>query len=383
MIKRNICLLCGIAFLQGLVFYAPVATLYRQAAGLGIFHITLIESISLALTICLEIPWGWVADRIGYKRTMIFCCGLYFVSKIVFWKAASFGGFLLERVMLSVVCAGLSGVDSSMLYVSCNGVDTHRVFSIYQNLGELGIVLAGGIYALWVGENYRLSAFLTVLAYGAAAILALGLKEVKDPKERETGTRPKEMLRILGGQLRSRKVVFLLLAAILLGETHQTVTVFLSQLQYARAGMSHQMLSLAYIAVSITGLVGGFSSRLCGKTGAKAMGTVLLTVSVGCCVLLGVSAAPVASVLAVLGLRGCYSLMQPLFTQLQNQLVTTSNRATALSMNAVVQDGLGIFLNLVFGYVAEQDLRLAMLFGGVLCVLGLVFYRASRGFSTE
>ena len=42
MIKRNIYLLWGIALLQGMVFYAPVATLYRQAAGLGIFHITLL-----------------------------------------------------------------------------------------------------------------------------------------------------------------------------------------------------------------------------------------------------------------------------------------------------------------------------------------------------
>ena len=67
MIKRNIYLLWGIALLQGMVFYAPVATLYRQAAGLGIFHITLIESISLWLMLMLEIPWGWLADRIGYR----------------------------------------------------------------------------------------------------------------------------------------------------------------------------------------------------------------------------------------------------------------------------------------------------------------------------
>ena len=80
MIKRNIRILWAIALLQGMVFYAPVATLYRQAAGLGIFYITLIESISLWLTICLEIPWGWLADRIGYRKTMLTCCGLYFVS---------------------------------------------------------------------------------------------------------------------------------------------------------------------------------------------------------------------------------------------------------------------------------------------------------------
>ena len=99
----------AIALLQGMVFYAPVATLYRQVHGLSMFQITLIESISLVLCILLEVPWGALADRVGYKRTMVFCCCLYFVSKLVFWQADGFGWFLAERVMLSVVIAGLSG----------------------------------------------------------------------------------------------------------------------------------------------------------------------------------------------------------------------------------------------------------------------------------
>ena len=48
-IKRNIYLMYGISLLQGMVFYGPIATLYRQAAGVSVFEITLIESISLAL----------------------------------------------------------------------------------------------------------------------------------------------------------------------------------------------------------------------------------------------------------------------------------------------------------------------------------------------
>ena len=118
----------AMALLQGMVFYSPIATLYRQAQGVTVFQITVIESISLALGILLEIPWGIVADKIGYRKTMVFCSGLYFVSKIIFWKATGFGGFLAERILLSVVLAGYSGVDSSILYLSCDGKDTQKVF---------------------------------------------------------------------------------------------------------------------------------------------------------------------------------------------------------------------------------------------------------------
>ena len=375
MIKRNIYLLWGIALLQGMVFYAPVATLYRQAAGLGIFHITLIESISLWLMLCLEIPWGALADRIGYRKTMLVCCFLFFVSKIVFWQANGFGGFLLERILLSVVCAGLSGVDTGMLYLSCGGKDSHRAFSVYESMGQLGILAAAGIYALWVGENYRLAAFLTMLSYGAAALLSLGLEEVVPAREKQERTG--DMLAVLKTQLGNPKILRLLLAVGLLNESHQTVTVFLSQLQYAGAGMTQAEISLAYILVSLAALTGGLSAKLCRKTGAKTMGMLLFALASFSCILLGAFPVPVLSVLAVLLLRLCFSLMQPLQTELQNRQITGGDRATALSMNAVVMESMGIFLNLVFGRLAEIRLAAAMFLGAALCALGAILYRLS------
>ena len=370
MIKRNIILLWGISLLQGMVFYAPVATLYRQAAGLGIFHITLIESISLWLMLCLEIPWGYVADRIGYRKTMVICCALYFISKIIFWKADAFSGFLLERLLLSVVCAGLSGVDSAMLYLSCEEVNSHRVFGISESLGQLGMLTAAGVCAFGTGENYRQAAFLTVLSYGAAGMLSLGLKEVIPARDRRTA--PKEMVRTLKNQLRNPGVLLLLLAVGLLKECHQTITVFLSQLQYVRAGMNHGAISLAYILVNLAALAGGLSASLCDRTGPKRMGTGLMVLSALSCFLLGLFQAPVISVVAMILLRLCFSLLQPLHLELQNRQVSGRDRATALSMNAVVMESLGIFLNLLFGRLAQMKLEAAMFLGAALCGIAAV-----------
>ncbi|MDE7067682.1 MAG: MFS transporter, partial [Schaedlerella arabinosiphila] len=160
--KRNIYLMYAIAFLQGMVFYGPVATLYRQAQGVSVFQITLIESISLILCILLEAAWGIAADKIGYRKTMIFCCILYFLSKLVFWRASGFAGFLAERVMLSVVIAGMSGVDTSILYLSCKGENSQKVFGIYHSLQTAGLLTAAAVFSLLVRENYPLSGLLTV-----------------------------------------------------------------------------------------------------------------------------------------------------------------------------------------------------------------------------
>ena len=172
--KRNLVLLYAITFLQGMVFYAPVAVLYRQAAGVTVLQMTVIEGISLLLSVALEIPWGMAAEKIGYRNTMVFCCLLYFVSKLIFWQAVDFGGFLLERILLSIVCAGLSGCDTALLYRSCKGVDSQKVFGLYSSLGLAGLMVSALVYSLFVGENFRLAGLLTVFSMALPLSLRWG-----------------------------------------------------------------------------------------------------------------------------------------------------------------------------------------------------------------
>lgn len=188
--KRNLWIMYAIALLQGMVFYGPIATLYRQAHGLTIFQITLIESISLALLILLEIPWGIIADKIGCRHTIIFCSALYLISKIIFWKADGFAGFLVERIMLSVVESGFSGVDSSILYLSCGQKNSQKVCGVYHSMSMAGLLFAAGVHTMVVQDHYPLAGFLTVISYGGAAFLSLFLTDIRIHSVKKTDTEP-------------------------------------------------------------------------------------------------------------------------------------------------------------------------------------------------
>ena len=72
-------------------------------------------------------------------------------------------------------------------------------------------------------------------------------------------------------------------------------------------------------------------------------------------------------------------LKNNLHMDLQNKQITGWDWATALSMNAVVMESLGIFLNLLFGRLAELCLSSAMFLGAVLCGVGTVLYWYSFG----
>ncbi|MDQ7093873.1 MFS transporter [Desulfosporosinus sp. PR] len=372
--KRNIGLMYTIALLQGMVFYGPIATLYRQAAGISIFQITIIESISLIVCLLLELPWGIIADKVGYKNTLIFCCVLYFFSKIVFWRANGFAAFLLERIMLSIVIAGMSGVDTSILYISAEAGNSQKIFGIYNNLQTAGVLFAALVYSLFVKGDYRLAGFLTVISYGIAAMVSFGLVEVKNANETHK-INLKELAAMVRLIITNKRSALFLIGVALLNETHQTVTVFLNQLQYVRCGLSDAAIGYSYIGVTIVGMTGIFSGRLTGKLGVVPLASILYGMAVVACLILAIVSNAWLSVAAIVLLRVSFSLLQPLQMDVQNKRVVMQNRATELSINSLFIDCVGVGTNLVYGKLAAINLSMALFIGAALCLIGYLCIR--------
>lgn len=370
--KKNRYILYGIALLQGMVFYGPIATLYRQAQGVSVLEITLIESISLALCILLEVPWGVLADRIGYRRTMIFCSGLYFVSKIVFWQADGFLDFLLERILLSVVLAGFSGLDSSILYLSCQGRDSQKAFGIYNSMSMAGLLIAAAVFSLLIQDHYSLAGWLTVISYGLAALLSLGLTEVKAAPA--DAVRPEPFRTALRSALRNRTFLLFLVGVALLSETHQTITVFLNQLQYTRCGIGSAAIGIFYLVATLLGLLGVYSTAVTKRLGTKGSLILFCGLAAASCLTLAMTAQALPSVLGIQTLRLSNTLFQPFQLEIQNRQIQTENRATALSIHSMLISGIAIGTNLIFGALSDWSLPAAFFFGGGICLLGLLFF---------
>lgn len=370
--KKNIYLMYIIGFLQGMVFYGPIATLYRQANQVSVFQITIIESICLFLCLLLEIPWGVLADKIGYKKTMIFCSSLCFLSKCVFWQATGFWWFLLERVMLAVVISGLSGVDTSIIFMSCEKGKSHKVFGIYNSLQMAGLLIAAVIFSVFIKNNYKMAGGFTVISYGLAALAAFGLAEVKESKTQEFSVM--EFKGMLKNTFKNKNLLLLLLAIAFLSETHQTITVFLSQIQYDKAGLSNSAIGYIYVFVTLVGMLGFCSSWWTKKLGEKLSGILFFSGAAVSCVVLANTTQAGYSIVGILVLRIINSFFQPFQMELQNRQVSTNNRATQLSIYAMIVTSIGIGTNLIFGMLSKISLSASFIFGSFLCGVGLFLF---------
>jgi len=360
-----------------MVFYASVSTLYRQQAGVSIFQISVIESVSLAVSMALEVPWGILADRIGHRKTMVWCSFLFFLSKIVFWKAEGFGGFLLERILLAVTLAGLSGVDESILYASCGEDQYQKVYGHTQALGTLGMIFASMVCSLFIGNNYRLAGLFTAIAYGIAAVFSLFLSETKLPQKNKCS--PFNSFRdSLRQVFRTKGLLGVILCGAFFGEVTHTVTVFLNQLQYIRCGWGNSIISLAYILGTLAELSSACSERLTRRIGEKHSGILLLMVSASACVIMIFSLNGWISLGCILAMGFSSALFTPLLSALENRLITIDDRATALSVSSLLTDSIAMLISLLMGRAAEHSLPFAMAVGAGTTLIALVLYACAQ-----
>lgn len=371
--KNNVRVMQIITLLQGMVFYASIATLYRQQAGISLFQISLIESISLAVSMALEVPWGILADRIGHRKTMVCCSFLFFISKIVFWKAQGFSCFLAERLLLAVTLSGLSGVDESILYASCPEEKFQKVFGRTQALGTVGMVFAALVCSLAVDTDYRLAGLLTVIAYGLAAVCSLFLTETKAPK--------KEPVSPLSGFRASLRQVFhtkslllLILCGALFGEVTHTVTVFLNQPQYIRCGLDSRLISAAYILAVLAEMSSFVSDKFTRFLGERRTGLLLLLISALCCAGLALTSSGWLSLIFILALCIASALFIPLSSAIENRLITVDDRATALSLSSLLTDSIAMLVSLLLGRAADGSLPLAMVLSAGFCLIAFLMY---------
>lgn len=364
-VNPNVLRMYGIALLQGLVFYGPVATLYRQARGVGLYQIALIESVSLVVMLLCEAPWGFLSDRIGYKRTLVISNLIYFMSKLVFWQAHSFGGFLAERVLLALALSGLSGCDMAYLHHITPEGERTRVFGRYEAACYLGLMGASAAYALWLPGNFEAAALLTALAY----LLALALTWRLDPIPLPPPGKRAPWRGMLAALARDWRFWPFLLGAACLRETSQMLGVFFSQIKYQQAGLPAPMYGLAAIMCTAAHLVSLLTARLEARWRPRRLALVCCALGLASCILPVCVPGAAPAVAGTCLLTGAAALFAPLAQSVMDSRVYTGGRAAVLSCYSAMMSLTGAGLNLGYGALGEANVNAAYALGALLCLI--------------
>ena len=186
------------AFMNGLVFFAPVALLVRTKAGLSLEQFFLLQAILSAVIFVLEIPTGMFTDRIGYRNTLILSEVTLFFARVLILTAffsGDFRVFLAEAFVEGVSVCLSSGTMSAYLYQQYDDKEYVVKNARIGNFGTAGFIVSTITYAVIYGmAGLKGLLIATVLSSAAGAVSSLGIKEERhlakqDAEEKETGSR--------------------------------------------------------------------------------------------------------------------------------------------------------------------------------------------------
>ena len=380
--KANVYIMYIIVFLQGFVFYGPIATLYRQNRNLSLSNMFLIESISWILMIIFEIPWGWFADKFGYKKTLIISNFIFFISKIVFYKANSFGMFFIERVLLAVSLAGISGCDIALIYSSVKQEESEKVFGIYNAFSTGGYLIASIIFSILVKQSMDSTAFWTIIPYAVAAVLTLFIKEVNV----QQNEKPKFKQSLLIA-FKNKSIIILVISFALISEVVQVVGVFLNQSQYVRCGISIKYFGVLAVVMQIVRLSSIKAYKVSIKLGSNRSIQILYMIITICCTMLIFTSSATLTILSIIVICGSAAIISPIVLDIENRNISTASRATLLSVFAMFGDLTAAGANVIIGKTADISTSSAFITCVIMCIcayiLLLVYKKNIKEINTE
>lgn len=140
----------GVCFLNGLVFFAPVALLVRTQAGVSEHIFFLLQALLSGVIFLGEIPTGFITDKIGYRKSLILAQVLLLGARSLLLAAfvsRSLVLFVVEAVVEGTATCFTSGTGSAYLY-DLYGENGYLVKTAHaENFGTAGFIISTVAYA--------------------------------------------------------------------------------------------------------------------------------------------------------------------------------------------------------------------------------------------
>jgi len=219
-LERNPRLLCAFHALQMTLFPVAIITLFWQRAlGMSMQQIMLLQGIFGITMAVFEFPSGYLADRLGYRRSLLLGSVLNVLGWAAYAVADSFGHAVVAEALLGIGMSLISGTDAALMFESLQETgrqDEYRRwegrFRFFGQVAEGSAALtAGALYTLWPRLPFLLQLGVWAIAFAVAWAMREPARHVPEPGAhlRTIG----RMLRtLLGGDRRLSAVVLLTIA---------------------------------------------------------------------------------------------------------------------------------------------------------------------------
>ena len=402
----------GVCFLNGLVFFAPVALLVRTQAGVSEHIFFLLQALLSGVIFLGEIPTGFITDKIGYRKSLILAQVLLLGARSLLLAAfvsRSLVLFVVEAVVEGIEACFTSGTGSAYMY-DLYGENGYLVKTAHaENFGTAGFIIStvayAGIYKISGMEGLLIT---TVVMDIIAVVCSFFLRSesskniIADRKEMQLQAdlklqensgdtmqkkQEKDSMRQILAVFKNKKAFLFMISLAIFSIAWLLINFFYVE-KLENCGLPVEWMSLIILIYSAVQMLAEpilekLSVGKNGKSGRKKLLAVTAVTAGVAFLLFGVIKLRAAVLLLMLILPLLLNLPEYLLMDLENQFVDESghahNRAATLSVMNMGVNLLEILTLFASAFLTKIGIWWCFLLTGVLlCLVALFFVKKSR-----
>ena len=376
----------GVCFLNGLVFFAPVALLVRTQAGVSEHVFFLLQALLSGVIFLGEIPTGFITDKIGYRKSLILAQVLLLGARsllLVAFVSRSLALFVVEAVVEGTATCFTSGTGSAYLY-DLYGENGYLVKTAHaENFGTAGFIIStvayAGIYKISGMEGLLIT---TVVMDIIAVVCSFYLRS----ESSKTIIADRKEVQILA--IFKNKKAFLFVISLAIFSIAWLLINFFYVVKLENCGLPVEWMSLiilSYSAVQMLAepILGKLSDGKNGKSGRGKLPSVTAATAGVAFLLFGVVKFRAAVLLLMLILPLLLNLPEYLLMNLENQFVDEtecgSQRAATLSVLNMGVNLVEILTLSASAFLTKIGIQWCFVFVGCfLMAIALLFARIQK-----
>lgn len=376
----------GVCFLNGLVFFAPVALLVRTQAGVSEHIFFLLQALLSGVIFLGEIPTGFITDKIGYRKSLIWAQVLLLGARSLLLAAfvsRSLVLFVVEAVVEGIAACFTSGTGSAYLY-DLYGENGYLVKTAHaENFGTAGFIIStvayAGIYKISGMEGLLIT---TVVMDIIAVVCSFYLRS----ESSKTIIADRKEVQILA--VFKNKKAFLFVISLAIFSIAWLLINFFYVVKLENCGLPVEWMSLiilSYSAVQMLAepILGKLSDGKNGKSSREKLPAVTAATAGVAFLLFGVVKFRAAVLLLMLILPLLLNLPEYLLMDLENQFVDEaecgSQRAATLSVLNMGVNLVEILTLSASAFLTKIGIQWCFVFVGCfLMAIALLFARIQK-----
>ena len=376
----------GVCFLNGLVFFAPVALLVRTQAGVSEHVFFLLQALLSGVIFLGEIPTGFITDKIGYRKSLILAQVLLLGARSLLLAAfvsRSLVLFVVEAVVEGIAACFTSGTGSAYLY-ALYGENGYLAKTAHAgNFGTAGFIIStvayAGIYKISGMEGLLIT---TVVMNIIAVVCSFYLRS----ESSKTVIADRKEVQILA--VFKNKKAFLFVISLAIFSIAWLLINFFYVEKLENCGLPVEWMSLiilSYSAVQMLAepILGKLSDGKNGKSSREKLPAVTAAAAGVAFLLFGVVKFRAAVLLLMLILPLLLNLPEYLLMDLENQFVDEaecgSQRAATLSVLNMGVNLVEILTLSASAFLTKIGIQWCFVFVGCfLMVIALLFARIQK-----